>query len=58
MLGKIDPLNGKVEHGDFLFPSYFEQEVKAVISLQLTMFGMRFLVLINIKFVQHLLGAA
>ncbi|MCL6574446.1 MAG: ATP-binding cassette domain-containing protein, partial [Bacillus sp. (in: Bacteria)] len=28
MLGKIDPLNGKVERGDFLFPSYFEQEVK------------------------------
>jgi ATPase subunit of ABC transporter with duplicated ATPase domains len=29
MLGKIEPLNGKVERGDFLFPSYFEQEVKA-----------------------------
>lgn len=29
MLGKINPLNGKVELGDFLFPSYFEQEVKA-----------------------------
>ncbi|AZU62073.1 ABC-F family ATP-binding cassette domain-containing protein [Neobacillus mesonae] len=29
MLGKIDPLGGKIEHGDFLFPSYFEQEVKA-----------------------------
>ncbi|MDR7236687.1 ATPase subunit of ABC transporter with duplicated ATPase domains [Neobacillus drentensis] len=29
MLGKIDPINGKVERGDFLFPSYFEQEVKA-----------------------------
>ncbi|MCM3567748.1 ABC-F family ATP-binding cassette domain-containing protein [Neobacillus mesonae] len=29
MLGKIDPLGGKVERGDFLFPSYFEQEVKA-----------------------------
>jgi ATPase subunit of ABC transporter with duplicated ATPase domains len=29
MLGKIDALNGKVERGDFLFPSYFEQEVKA-----------------------------
>lgn len=29
MLGKIHPLNGKVERGDFLFPSYFEQEVKA-----------------------------
>lgn len=29
MLGKINPLNGKVERGDFLFPSYFEQEVKA-----------------------------
>ncbi len=29
MLGKIEPLNGKAERGDFLFPSYFEQEVKA-----------------------------
>jgi ATPase subunit of ABC transporter with duplicated ATPase domains len=29
MLGKIEPLNGKIERGDFLFPSYFEQEVKA-----------------------------
>ncbi|WP_251550660.1 ABC-F family ATP-binding cassette domain-containing protein [Neobacillus muris] len=29
MLGKIDPLGGKIERGDFLFPSYFEQEVKA-----------------------------
>ncbi|WP_043930731.1 ABC-F family ATP-binding cassette domain-containing protein [Bacillus sp. EB01] len=30
MLGKIQPLGGKIEHGDFLFPSYFEQEVKAM----------------------------
>ncbi|MBK3495481.1 ABC-F family ATP-binding cassette domain-containing protein [Viridibacillus sp. YIM B01967] len=29
MLGKINPLGGKVTRGDFLFPSYFEQEVKA-----------------------------
>ncbi|NRG46863.1 ABC-F family ATP-binding cassette domain-containing protein [Bacillus sp. CRN 9] len=29
MLGKIKPISGKVERGDFLFPSYFEQEVKA-----------------------------
>ncbi|MGN7400663.1 ABC-F family ATP-binding cassette domain-containing protein [Cytobacillus praedii] len=29
MLGKINPISGKVERGDFLFPSYFEQEVKA-----------------------------
>ncbi|AIM15027.1 MULTISPECIES: ABC-F family ATP-binding cassette domain-containing protein [Neobacillus] len=29
MLGIINPLKGKIEHGDFLFPSYFEQEVKA-----------------------------
>lgn len=29
MLGKIDPISGKVERGDFLYPSYFEQEVKA-----------------------------
>lgn len=29
MLGKIPALGGKVERGDFLFPSYFEQEVKA-----------------------------
>lgn len=28
MLGKIDPLGGKVIRGDFLRPSYFEQEVK------------------------------
>ncbi|MFC4410757.1 ABC-F family ATP-binding cassette domain-containing protein [Chungangia koreensis] len=28
MLGKIDPLGGKVIRGDFLHPSYFEQEVK------------------------------
>ncbi|RDU35830.1 ABC transporter ATP-binding protein [Neobacillus piezotolerans] len=30
MLGKIQPLGGKIEHGDFLFPSYFEQEVRAM----------------------------
>ncbi|WP_316571291.1 ABC-F family ATP-binding cassette domain-containing protein [Neobacillus sp. YIM B06451] len=30
MLGKISPLGGKIEHGDFLFPSYFEQEVRAM----------------------------
>ncbi|WP_404469174.1 ABC-F family ATP-binding cassette domain-containing protein [Sutcliffiella horikoshii] len=29
ILGKIDPLGGSVIRGDFLFPSYFEQEVKA-----------------------------
>ncbi|AYC28748.1 ABC-F family ATP-binding cassette domain-containing protein [Paenisporosarcina cavernae] len=29
MLGKIPSLGGKVSRGDFLFPSYFEQEVKA-----------------------------
>ncbi|WP_445506374.1 ABC-F family ATP-binding cassette domain-containing protein [Niallia sp. 03190] len=29
MLGKIDPISGKIERGDFLYPSYFEQEVKA-----------------------------
>lgn len=29
MLGVIPPLSGKVERGDFLYPSYFEQEVKA-----------------------------
>ena len=29
MLGKIQPLSGKIERGDFLYPSYFEQEVKA-----------------------------
>lgn len=29
MLGKIEPLSGKIERGDFLYPSYFEQEVKA-----------------------------
>ncbi|WP_066288438.1 ABC-F family ATP-binding cassette domain-containing protein [Bacillus sp. FJAT-29937] len=29
MLGKIKPISGKVERGDFLYPSYFEQEVKA-----------------------------
>lgn len=29
MLGKINPISGKVERGDFLYPSYFEQEVKA-----------------------------
>ncbi|MRX71187.1 ATP-binding cassette domain-containing protein [Bacillus lacus] len=29
ILGKIQPLGGKVEHGDFLYPAYFEQEVKA-----------------------------
>ncbi|WP_077213028.1 ABC-F family ATP-binding cassette domain-containing protein [Bacillus dakarensis] len=29
MLGVIEPLSGKIERGDFLFPSYFEQEVKA-----------------------------
>lgn len=29
MLGKIPALGGKVTRGDFLFPCYFEQEVKA-----------------------------
>ena len=29
MLGKIQPLDGKVIRGDYLVPSYFEQEVKA-----------------------------
>ncbi|OIK12491.1 ABC-F family ATP-binding cassette domain-containing protein [Bacillus sp. MUM 13] len=29
ILGKIKPISGKVILGDFLFPSYFEQEVKA-----------------------------
>ncbi|MDG5472783.1 ABC-F family ATP-binding cassette domain-containing protein [Jeotgalibacillus sp. ET6] len=29
IMGKINPLGGKVIHGDFLFPSYFEQELKA-----------------------------
>lgn len=29
MLGIIEPLSGKIERGDFLYPSYFEQEVKA-----------------------------
>ncbi|MGM0875180.1 MAG: ABC-F family ATP-binding cassette domain-containing protein [Bacillota bacterium] len=29
ILGKIDPLGGTTNRGDFLFPSYFEQEVKA-----------------------------
>ena len=28
MLGKVNPLGGKVIRGDFLHPSYFEQEVK------------------------------
>jgi ATPase subunit of ABC transporter with duplicated ATPase domains len=29
ILGKIEPFNGQVFLGDFLFPGYFEQEVKA-----------------------------
>ena len=29
MLGSIPPISGKIERGDFLYPSYFEQEVKA-----------------------------
>ena len=29
MLGAIEPISGKIERGDFLYPSYFEQEVKA-----------------------------
>ena len=29
MLGKIPSLGGKVTRGDFLFASYFVQEVKA-----------------------------
>ncbi len=29
MLAKIKPLSGSIEHGDFLYPAYFEQEVKA-----------------------------
>ncbi|KEZ48983.1 ABC-F family ATP-binding cassette domain-containing protein [Metabacillus indicus] len=29
ILGKIKPLGGSIQLGDFLYPSYFEQEVKA-----------------------------
>ncbi len=29
MLGKVQPLGGQVILGDYLAPSYFEQEVKA-----------------------------
>lgn len=29
IMGSISPLNGKVELGDYLFPAYFEQEVKS-----------------------------
>ena len=29
ILGKVKPLDGKVDFGDFLFPAYFEQEVKS-----------------------------
>ncbi|MFY0544313.1 ABC-F family ATP-binding cassette domain-containing protein [Brevibacillus sp. H7] len=29
ILGLIPPLSGKLERGDFLYPAYFEQEVKA-----------------------------
>jgi ATPase subunit of ABC transporter with duplicated ATPase domains len=29
IIGKIEPFNGKAYQGDFLFPAYFEQEVKA-----------------------------
>ncbi len=29
IMGTIQPLDGKVELGDFLFPAYFEQEVRA-----------------------------
>jgi ATPase subunit of ABC transporter with duplicated ATPase domains len=29
ILGDIKPLGGKVTHGDYLYPGYFEQEVKA-----------------------------
>lgn len=29
ILGKIDPYSGKTYQGDFLFPAYFEQEVRA-----------------------------
>lgn len=29
ILGKIPPINGKTYLGDFLFPAYFEQEVRA-----------------------------
>ncbi|GIP19915.1 ABC-F family ATP-binding cassette domain-containing protein [Paenibacillus sp. J22TS3] len=29
ILGKIKPISGKIYQGDFLFPAYFEQEVKA-----------------------------
>ena len=56
MLGKIAPLSGKVERGDFLYPSYFEQEVKAGNITPIEMFGKRILVLNNTKFAQHLLG--
>ncbi|MFB1081978.1 ABC-F family ATP-binding cassette domain-containing protein [Jeotgalibacillus sp. JSM ZJ347] len=28
IMGKLDPIGGKVIHGDFLYPSYFEQEMK------------------------------
>lgn len=29
ILGKLQPLSGEVEHGDYLFPGYFEQEAAA-----------------------------
>ncbi|MCC2684929.1 MAG: efflux transporter-like protein [Paenibacillaceae bacterium] len=29
ILGKVKPLDGKVDYGDFLHPAYFEQEVKS-----------------------------
>jgi ATPase subunit of ABC transporter with duplicated ATPase domains len=28
ILGKVNPYSGNIERGDYLFPSYFEQEVK------------------------------
>ncbi|RXZ81864.1 ABC transporter ATP-binding protein [Paenibacillaceae bacterium] len=29
ILGRIEPFEGKIYHGDYLFPAYFEQEAKA-----------------------------
>ena len=45
MLGKIHPLNGKINVVISSIPSYFEQEVKAGELRRLKIFGMPFLVM-------------
>ena len=58
ILGKIEPLSGKRQLGDFLFPSYFEQEVKAGSTTPIDEIWSAFPVWTNHRFAQSLLMLA